>query len=281
LIALPSSPSADPATPSAADAASLKSALVPFQPADFDNLILERNIEGLCGYALCPREHRKEDSNAKFRIMWGSKGSGENGRGREMKVVPREKLEMWCTDECAERAMYLRVQLGEHPVWERRAGEAEAKQVVLLEEARAQKRANWNNKGKGKERIDGPVDSGTTTGDGVDSAEDAVVDKLKKLDVNEQSFSTSQGLQELALERGDSNPAFQQKGRVQVQIVEKGPITTSDAMPAAPILLPENKTGGSIEGYAPKNRHDQFNTTTKGLVRNAEEDEQQDVLDMI
>lgn len=94
----PSSSSADPAAPSPDDARAFKSALIPFQPVDYDNLIQERNIEGLCGYGLCPREHRKEDAGAGggFRIRYGSKGSGPGGRGREMNIVPREKLEMWC-----------------------------------------------------------------------------------------------------------------------------------------------------------------------------------------
>lgn len=284
LIALPSSPSADPAAPSGSDAAAVKSALVPFQPADFDNLILERNIEGLCGYALCPREHRKEDSNAQFRIMWGPKGSGENGRGRDMTVVPREKLEMWCSAECAERAMYLRIQLEERPVWERRAENATSKQLTLLEEARASKQARTReNKGKGKERVAGSVDSTSFTADGTESVDDTVTEKLKKLAVDGSPFSNSSRLQELAVERGDSSVPFQQGGRLEVQILEKEPETTPGTAPAAPILLPESRTGGSIEGYVPENHRDQSSTTTTTtrVARQAEEDDQQDMLDVI
>ncbi len=55
---------------------------------------------------------------------------------RNRKVVPREKLEMWCSDQCAERALYLRVQLAEEPVlWERRAVDSLTKPPELLEEA--------------------------------------------------------------------------------------------------------------------------------------------------
>lgn len=268
LISFPSSPSADPACPSASDVAAFKSAIVPFQPSDYDNLILERNIEGLCGYVLCPREHRKEDPKAKYRILWGAKGSGPNGRGREMKVVPREKLEMWCSEECAERAMYVRVQLTEDPVWERRADDTRGKDILLLEEVRAKKAGN-NGKGKGKEAVS------TTAGE--------VADGMRKLDVDGGSESAdmadrmnrlaiadaSDGSKELALERGDSNPAFR-SGRVDVQIVEKDNPSSSHV--TAPVLRPEDREGGSIEGYTPKERHG---------TRGEDEDGDGDLLDQL
>lgn len=281
LIDLPSSPTADPAAPSPADVAKLKSSLVPFQPSDFDNLILERNIEGRCGYALCPREHRKEDPKAKYRIVWGPKGSGPNGRGRDITVVPREKLEMWCSDECAERAMYVRVQLAEQPVWERRP-DAAAIELVLLEEARAAKgpkgtkqatqEQNTGQTIKGKERVE--VAQSTT---------DSVADKLKRLTVSNSNS------QELARERGDSNPALRDKGRVEVQISEKMPTSTSDAIPAPPVLQAEDQTGGSIEGYVPKNLHEKIKkssstaTEHSSAVQNQKQDdnEDEDMLDVL
>ncbi|KAL1968559.1 hypothetical protein VTN77DRAFT_1769 [Rasamsonia byssochlamydoides] len=283
LIALPSSPTADPAAPSAADANTFKNALLPFQPSDYDNLIQERNIEGLCGYALCPREHRKEDPKVKFRILWGPKGSGEGGRGREMKVVPREKLEMWCSDKCAERAMYVRVQLAEEPVWERRVEDGPAMQIMLLEEARALKKAKGD--GKEKEKSNEASSSNTTT---TDHADDVVVDKFKKLSVNDKpSRLSAQDSKDLALERGDSNPAFREKGRVDVQIVEKDTTTrSSDSIPAAPVLRPENMKGGSIEGYTPKDHHRKSKKESYENDDDFEEDEDdvddyEDVLDHI
>jgi hypothetical protein len=279
LVALPSSPSADPAAPSAADADALKSALLLFQPSDYDNLVLERNIEGLCGYALCPREHRKEDPKAKFRILWGPKGSGHGGRGREMKVVPRDKLEMWCSDECAERAMYVRVQLAEEPVWERRVEDGAAKQILLLEEASTRKREKSN--GRNKETLREASGSNMPP-----SADDVMVDGLKKLSVNYRPHRSSQGSKELALERGDSNAAFRQRGRVDVQIMEKGSTgSASDGdragIPAAPVLRPESQTGGSIEGYIPKNNRLQSDTADREDDSSDEEDSDQDILDQI
>lgn len=225
----PSSSSADPAAPSPDDARAFKSALIPFQPVDYDNLIQERNIEGLCGYGLCPREHRKEDAGAGggFRIRYGSKGSGPGGRGREMNIVPREKLEMWCSDECAERAMYIRVQLGEEPVWERR-GDAQT-ELVLLEEGRGVK-SQQKDKGKSKNTVGG------------------VTEQLGDLQIQPgESEKDGAHSRELAMERGDSSSALH-AGRVDVRIQEKEDI--AQAMP--PQLRPEDAQGGSIEGYVPK-----------------------------
>lgn len=254
LIEFPSSESADPAQPSTADAAALKTALVPFQPADFDNLILERNIEGRCGYALCPREHRKEDPNAKFRILWGPKGSGDNGRGREMKVVPREKLEMWCSDQCAERALYLRVQLAEEPVWERRAVDSRTKPLELLEEARQTKNKEFK---KDVEREDA-----------------GLVAKMKKLTARDEpsSAATSENAKQLALERGDTGPTFRKQGRF---VLEKDVDLHGD-IPAAPVARPADSTGGSIEGYVPQKTHQQLKQS-----RDHDVPKKEDVLDSI
>ncbi|OJJ46657.1 hypothetical protein ASPZODRAFT_132755 [Penicilliopsis zonata CBS 506.65] len=231
LIELPSSPTADPATPAAADVAALKSALRPFQPADYDNLILERNIEGRCGYALCPREHRKEDPRVRFRIVWGAKGSGAGGRGREMDIVPREKLEMWCSSECAERAMYIRVQLAEEPVWERRADDRRGRQILLLEEGRAASNDHHRQR----------------------QPSASVKDVLGQLDNLNLATGSASDSADLALERGDVHPALH-GGRVEVQIREKQVAAGSTR---APELRPEDRMGGAIEGYVPRDTQDQ------------------------
>lgn len=262
LIELPSSPSADAASPSPADAAALKTALVPFQPTDFDNLVLERNIEGRCGYTLCPHQHRKENSNAKFRITWGPKGSSGHGSGREMKIVSREKLEMWCSEACAERAMYLRLQLVEEPVWERRAGGGATKQVTLLEEARAlQKTRNAvEGDGEGQPRL-------KTAGS---AAPAALEDKLGALAL--KANPDAEDSKHLAVERGDSNSAFQQNGRVDIEILEKE-LDVKNAKVAAPSPGPGDQTGGSIEGYVPHHM--------KGRKDQVQDDGNDDVLDAL
>ncbi|KAL4979840.1 Rtr1/RPAP2 family-domain-containing protein [Aspergillus desertorum] len=238
LLTIPSSPSADPAAPSSEDALKFKSALISFQPADYDDLIQERNIEGLCGYGLCPNEHRKENSRGAFRITWGARGSGPGGRGRNMNIVPKDKYEMWCSDECAERAMFIRVQLAAEPVWERRADDLRRKELLLLEEGRAAKgKSAMRDLGSVKDVV-GQLDKlhmDTTP------EPNAVADYISRLSVRDDARS-----RELAMERGDQNPALQD-GRVDVYIREK----TNVSRATAPVMQPGDERGGSIEGYTP------------------------------
>ncbi|KAL4784002.1 Rtr1/RPAP2 family-domain-containing protein [Aspergillus varians] len=239
LLTLPSSPSANPAAPSAEDAHKFKAALLPFQPTDYDNLIQERNIEGLCGYGLCPHEHRQENSRGTYRITWGARGSGPGGRGRDMSIVPREKFEMWCSDECAERAMYIRVQLAADPVWERRADELRGSQLLTLEEGRAAKGKSAMREPTSVKDVLGQLDNlhmDTTP------EPNAVADDISRLSVRDDTRSL-----ELAMERGDQNPALH-GGRINVQIQEN---LIPGKEVTAPEMRPGDEKGGSIEGYMP------------------------------
>ncbi|MCJ1250168.1 hypothetical protein MMC30_007394 [Trapelia coarctata] len=114
LLDFPPSPNSNPACPSTADVAYVKEHLKLFQPADYDSLVEERGINGKCGYALCPRPHRVENTSARYRIL-------RSGRDRNngMKVVEKKELERWCSDECGKMALYLRVQLSEVPAQQR------------------------------------------------------------------------------------------------------------------------------------------------------------------
>lgn len=240
LLAIPSSSSADPASPSPQDAQLFKSALYPFRPSDYDNLITERNSDALCGYALCPRRNRR-DASAKggsFRFKYGAKGSGPGGRGRSVDIVPSENMEKWCSDECAERALYIRVQLSESPVWERRADDTGGKNIELLEEGRAkQKQKACASASASASRV--PDEADVTAG-------------IKNLNLQETGRS-----QELARERGDTGLASRQ-GRVDVQIKEKSHRPESSS--SAPQPRPEDATGGSIEGYVPQERRHKEST---------------------
>ncbi|KAF1960821.1 hypothetical protein CC80DRAFT_489068 [Byssothecium circinans] len=113
LMDFPESPSADPKRPSAADALRFREAVVPFQPSDYDSLIEERNIADKCGYALCPRPKRKAPSAAKKQFIDTSHG---------VEIVDKKVLEVWCSDDCAKRALYVKVQLSEEPAWLRQGG---------------------------------------------------------------------------------------------------------------------------------------------------------------
>lgn len=249
LLEIPSSPSADPTAPSAEDAQTFKSAITPFCPGDFDNLIVERNCEGLCGYGLCPRKHRKgEGGKESFYFKKGPKGSGPGGRGRSMDIVPREKYEKWCSDECAERALFIRVQLAEQPVWERRAGDLENMKIELLDEARARRKL--------------PVAESSAS---ASRGELSVATGME--DLNVQGTERSQ---DLALERGDSSRPLH-GARVDIQIKEKQRAAESTA--TAPRLRPDDAAGGSIEGYVPQGRQDKKSTD--------QDDDDEDLLDQI
>lgn len=241
LMELPSSGDTDASSPSPEDTAIFKSALLPFQPSDYDNLILERNIDGRCGYTLCPREHRKEDPKAKVRIVWGPKGSGPGGRGKDMRIVPKEKLEMWCSDECAERAMYIRVQLSETPAWERT--ERANVDIKLLEEARNLKKERDQEADPSTEAV-GRKFQGLAIGERDEEYLNGLTSRLGNLDVSED-ISQADNASRLALERGDkTSSSLGDTGRVSVKIEEKQP---SEVF--APVPDIHTATGGSIEGY--------------------------------
>jgi len=123
LLDFPASPAADPKRPSALDARRFRDAVVPFQPADYDALIEERNIADKCGYALCPRPTRKAPSSARKHFIDTSRG---------VQIVDRKVLEVWCSDDCAKRALFVKVQLNEEPAWTRQGGYGD--QIELMVE---------------------------------------------------------------------------------------------------------------------------------------------------
>ncbi|MCJ1383513.1 hypothetical protein MMC17_006627 [Xylographa soralifera] len=114
LLDFPSCQTADPAHPAFADVIQVKTLLQTFQPADYDSLVEERNIDGKCGYVLCPRAHKIEKRKSLYRIL----KSGSN-KDKSVEVMTKEELERWCSTDCGKRALYLRVQLSEVPAWER------------------------------------------------------------------------------------------------------------------------------------------------------------------
>ena len=67
---------------------------------------------------------------------------------------------------------------------------------------------------------------------------------MSKLSVRDSAQS-----RELALERGDANPALR-AGRVDVQIQEKDNLAYEHV--TAPEMRPGDDKGGSIEGYVPQ-----------------------------
>lgn len=109
--------------PSPADAATFKTHVRLFQPSDYDDLITERNINELCGYTLCGRAPRRTGPGGEWKI--------DAGKGQ---IVRRKEVEKWCSQACARRALYVKVQLNETAAWER-AGIPDI-EIDLLDEDR-------------------------------------------------------------------------------------------------------------------------------------------------
>ncbi|KAL7272687.1 hypothetical protein RUND412_004496 [Rhizina undulata] len=83
------------------------------QPADYDTLIEERNISELCGYPLCSNQRKKLPGKpSKFVLV----DKGKKG----MRFVRRAQMERFCSDDCARRGLWIRLQLSEEPAWLRR-----------------------------------------------------------------------------------------------------------------------------------------------------------------
>lgn len=105
------SPEHSAANPAASDIADFKHHVRLFQPSDYDDLIIERNANGLCGYAMCPQAKKKSTSGGAWKLVRGSsKNSG---------IVNRREHEAWCSEFCARHALYVKVQLNETAAWER------------------------------------------------------------------------------------------------------------------------------------------------------------------
>lgn len=168
----------DASNPSAADAQQFKEYLRLFQPSDYDALILERNINEHCGYTLCPNDRATDGAAGKYRLI------GKYGKAKDFKVVEKAEVEKWCSEACAKRALYVRVQLSESPAWERESYSAD---VELLDEPKS---------------------------------EDAVITEgLQRMDLD--SESKKQDAADLALERGDQGFAAKKGGLIDIEVMEK------------------------------------------------------------
>lgn len=207
LIDMPTAENADPASPSEADIDLLRRHLRLFSAKDFDELIDERKANGQCGYVLCPRPHRVEPSTAKFRIITKS---------QDMKIVPRESLEVWCSDECAERAMFVKVQISDEPAWLREPG-------------------------------GGPMELNVMHADPSSSNVHCLPLRLKSGGGTDNATGISQGLADLRIERGDSSTSTR-PGMVMKSTVDEKEAVAPAREPTAGVVDATN----AVEGYTPK-----------------------------
>lgn len=218
LIDFPSLPDSNPAQPSSGDIRILKDALALFRPSDYDSLIEERNINRLCGYALCPRQNKLQPTNANRVIV--------RDRGKiwdPLKVVNRSSLEQWCSVECGKRALFLKVQLHEEPAWE--GGRRGRGAITLLSERHI-------------DQID-------------ESADKELAVKLARLDLRDEKDGLLTAMQELAIERGDGKTGYKSSRLLDVNITEK---VNQEGQPQ---LSPDPGDDSashhcSVEGYIPR-----------------------------
>lgn len=104
-------PPHSPSNPAAPDVAEFKELVRPFQPSDYDDLITERNANGLCGYVLCSRPKLAATQGGPWKLL--------SRDGNAVDIVWRKEHEQWCSQSCAKHALYIKVQLNETAAWER------------------------------------------------------------------------------------------------------------------------------------------------------------------
>ncbi|KAJ6780929.1 hypothetical protein PWT90_06837 [Aphanocladium album] len=162
--------------PAASDVAAFRTHVRLFQPSDYDDLIEERNVNGLCGYTLCPRPHIQTGPGGE----WTLTGAGD--------IVKRKDVERWCSQACARRALYVKVQLNETAAWER-AGIPDI-HIDLLDE------------------------------DKLTSEMEKATRQLANLQIEEQARQ-NRDAEALALERGDLPPGSVAAGKQKVKVTLK------------------------------------------------------------
>ncbi|KAK0643321.1 Rtr1/RPAP2 family-domain-containing protein [Cercophora newfieldiana] len=176
------------ANPSPEDVHEFIEAIQEFMPREYQDLIEERNCLGNCGYALCPRPRRKY--NGEFRIL----SSG---------IAKVADLNMWCSDDCARRALFIKVQL-DNPSYIKKDGQLVVK-IELDDEKKHPSRRQPPKIG------DAEVD------------ESELAKSMERLEVDKKT-QTTRDKTALAVERGDARRPAQQ---VEVTIREKS--TTAPA----------------------------------------------------
>ncbi|KAK3994842.1 Rtr1/RPAP2 family-domain-containing protein [Cladorrhinum sp. PSN332] len=228
LSTLPLSPSTSASAPTAADTALFLSHISNFTPAEYLDLIEERNCLNKCGYTLCPRKRR--NLSGEFKIH----RSG---------VAKTADLNKWCSDECALRALYIKVQL-DNPSYVRKNGEMVVK-VELREEKTALKSTALTREGEKRED------------------RDELSKDLAKLDLNSKNNQTEeekvrQMVGALAIERNRVSG-----NKVEVSIKEK---ETTQVAQAPSAVKPED-AHLMVEGY---------NSASKGKKPERDDDDSDD-----
>lgn len=206
--------------PSPSDSRAFASLVRIFQPGDYDDLAVERNLDGdKCGYALCGNKRRRYPGAGTYKMV-------NKGR-RDFDIVETRELEKWCSSECTRRALWVKVQLNETAAWER-VGLPDI-EIELYPEK------------KDGEEKEGKADKGSGAEKGKSEPERLAVE-MSQLQLQEDRKAAEDAMN-LALERGDDAKAAP-RGKVDVVVREKT-VTTQAEAPA----LADGAEGDSIEGY--------------------------------
>ncbi|KAK4143320.1 uncharacterized protein C8A04DRAFT_28957 [Dichotomopilus funicola] len=242
------------ANPHPIDVSDLLTHLSTFQPSEYLDLIEERNCLDKCGYALCARPRRTHDAPFKITAAGG--------------IARAEDLNKWCSDACAKRGLYLKVQL-DNPSYVRGP---DGGMVVKLE----LRKEGGSGAGAGSTGGEKKVTSGAATAvspRGTETDRNQLAQAMAQLEIDKHKRPPNKKtLQKdrkdasaLAGERGDSaGGRLTDFSRVEVTIKESDVDGPAEA-PSAP----SEDAQGLIEGYKPK-----FGTVGDG--RNAEEGAESD-----
>lgn len=222
LLDFPRNPQRPSSDPDPSDAADFTSLVRIFQPGDYDDLILERNLDGdKCGYALCGNKRRRYPRAGTYKMV-------NKGR-RDFDIVETKELERWCGGECARRALWVKVQLNETAAWER-VGLPEIGIELYPEK---------------KEGDEHGSDVPAPSGEGGKSEPERLAAEMSRLQLREDR-KASKDAKDLALERGDDANAAP-RSKVDVVVREKTVTTQAEAP-----VLSDGAEGDSIEGYKAK-----------------------------
>ncbi|KAM7198565.1 hypothetical protein V8F20_006095 [Naviculisporaceae sp. PSN 640] len=143
------SPLLSASNPSQEDASEFISAVERFVPSEYDDLIEERNILGNCGYTLCPRPRRT------YVGEWKIHTTG---------IARSADLNRWCSEKCAVRALYIKVQLDNPTYIRRRDPQAGGKVITVTKiELREEDRPQQQQLAQQSEQQKQPANAGQKT----------------------------------------------------------------------------------------------------------------------
>lgn len=226
LLDFPLTSSAPASCPDPSDAHAFTSLVRIFQPSDYDDLIVERNLDGdKCGYVLCGNRRRRYKGAGTYKMV-------NKGR-RDFDIVETRELEKWCGQGCARRALWVKVQLNETAAWER-VGLPEI--AIELYPEKEEDRA-----GSGGDPDKGAAAEPSGEGEGKSEPEKLAAE-MARLQLREDR-KAAEDAKNLALERGEDAKAVAPRGKVDVVVREKT-VTTQAEAPAL-----GDGADDSIEGY--------------------------------